>query len=268
VNKIIEIGDAFQDIYHIGTSKRLSPEAPIPVVKIEETLQFDGGAANVRSNLRSLGEDGLMLFKALDAAQNYPLKHRLICDGVQIARWDEQDYSYPFERCDLLPLLDADAVVVSDYGKGAITEEVIQILHDYRGPLFVDTKKDPSRWIGSNAVMFPNLKEYQEFSQFYEWFPRVVLKQGANGLSLLEFGKVVLHRPSRARFVKSVNGAGDTAMAGFIVASLTGADLPWCLEFANCAAALAVESDYTFSPLYEDVIYLMNTFNRQVEGEE
>ena len=59
--KLIVIGDAFIDKYHVGTSHRLSPEAPIPVVGVDYVVEKSGGAANVRENLRSLGEEGLIL---------------------------------------------------------------------------------------------------------------------------------------------------------------------------------------------------------------
>lgn len=250
---IIVIGDAFVDRYHLGTSTRLSPEAPIPVVGIDYTFDIPGGAANVRANLISLGENGKMLFPSLSKPQNYPIKNRLLSSNIQIARWDEKDYCFPFQREDLLPLLEADAIIVSDYGKGSVSKEVIQILRDYRGPLFVDTKKDPTDWIGSNAILFPNLKEYNEFQSSYEWFPQVVLKQGSEGLALVEFGKVVLHRPAMARFVTSVNGAGDTVIAAFVSSFLSGANLDYCLEFANAAAAISVEGEFTTTPQLSQV---------------
>jgi D-glycero-beta-D-manno-heptose-7-phosphate kinase len=250
--KIIVLGDGMVDAYYIGTSSRLSPEAPIPVVTLQEEKFFPGGALNVRENLRSLGEDGMFLFPPRDR-QNFPLKMRLICNGEQVARVDQGDWCNPYLREDLLPLMDADAVVVSDYDKGSISKEVIQILHDYRGPLFVDTKKDPTDWIGSNAVMFPNLKEYREFEDAYGWFSRVVLKQSEKGLAWMEFGKVIIQRPSYVDFVKSVNGAGDSVLAGFVVAWLDGADLPFCLDFANCCAAISCEHDFTYTPTLHEV---------------
>jgi bifunctional ADP-heptose synthase (sugar kinase/adenylyltransferase) len=251
--KIIVLGDAFIDRYVVGSSKRISPEAPIPVVEVEMTLDFPGGAANVRENLRSLGEEGLMLYKAINDPQNYPVKNRLMCGDTQIARWDERDWCEPFTRADLLPLLEADAIIVSDYGKGSVSKEVIQVLRETSLPLFVDTKGDPGGWIGSDAVMFPNLKEYKEFEEKYSWFPKVVLKCGSEGLKLLEYGKVVLSRPAKARFVKSVNGAGDTVLVAFVVALLGGCDLDYCLEFANAAAAIVVEKPFTASVTFEEV---------------
>lgn len=85
--KIIVVGDSFIDRYWVGSTNRISPEAPIPVVEVEYTRDFPGGAANVRENLRALGEDGLLLFKPASSEQNYPIKNRLISNGVQLARW-------------------------------------------------------------------------------------------------------------------------------------------------------------------------------------
>lgn len=265
--RLIVVGDGFIDRYWLGSSTRLSPEAPIPVVKIESTFDLPGGAANVRENIRSLGEEGLMLFKSLSSKQNYPIKNRLICQGEQIGRWDQNDWCEPFGRVDLLPLLDSDAVVVSDYGKGSLGKEVIQNLHDYRGPLFVDTKSNPSDWLGSQAVMFPNLKEWKEFEEIYSWFPQVLLKQGEMGMSWVEYGKVVMTRPSLARYVRSVNGAGDTVIAAFAVASVDGNDLGFCMDFASTAAAISVEHDYTYAPSCQEVIERLSSHQIQFEEE-
>lgn len=252
--KIIIVGDAFIDRYWIGETERVSPEAPIPVVKVAMIKEFPGGAANVRQNLRSLGEDGRLLMKGLSAPQNYPIKNRLMCNDVQIARWDEDDYCIPFSRADLLPLVEADAIIVSDYGKGSLSEEVIQILSEVRVPLFVDTKNDPALWIESDAILFPNLREWKQYSQHYGWMSRVLLKGGAQGLNWVEYGETKLTSPSRAKFVKNVSGAGDTVLAAFVSAYLSGADRDWCLKFANSAAAVAVENEYTYSPTLQETL--------------
>ena len=254
--KILVLGDAFVDTYHLGTTSRLSAEAPIPVVNITGVLEFPGGACNVRENLISLGVDGRYLFQPTSRKVNYPVKNRLIVNDTQVARWDTDDWCSMYQREDLLVLMeDFDAVIVSDYGKGSITKEVIQILWEVTLPVFVDTKQSPVDWIGSEAVLFPNLEEYKRYQKEYDWIGRVVLKRGAEGLSLLEFGSVVLQRPAVARFVRDVNGAGDTVIAAFALALVGGRNIDWCLEFANAAAAVAVEHQFTYAPSLREVEY-------------
>jgi len=249
------MGDAFVDRYHISTSCSLSAEAPIPVCKVGMVKEFHGGALNVKMNLLSLGAEAYYLYPPLPT-QHFPIKNRLMFGDSQLARWDEEDWCPPYQKVDLLTLLDGyDALVVSDYGKGSITKEVIQILRDVSQniPVFVDTKCDPSPWLGSEAILFPNLKEYKQFEQGYGWFPKLVLKKGEEGVSLLEYGTAVLSRPSLVDYVVSVNGAGDTLLAAFVIATLSGSSLNYCLEWSQAAAAVAVENPYTYSPSVEEV---------------
>lgn len=238
--KIIVLGDAFVDTYHTGKVRGISAEAPIPIVDVISKVNLPGGAGNVVMNIDKLGGDVTYLEKL---EQNYPIKNRLMTtEGSQLARWDENDFCWPYEKADLVGLLEADAVIVSDYGKGSINEEVIQLLRQVANamPVFVDTKRDPSPWIGADVTMFPNMEEYKRYESKYEWFPQVVLKRGAAGLAFLEFGSVVYQLPASTTDVKSVNGAGDTVIAAFTLGALAGLSLPECMEFANTAAGLVV----------------------------
>jgi len=250
--RILVLGDGFTDRYHLATSSKLSAEVPIPICKIEGIVDLPGGALNVRENLRSLAVDGRFLVPSGEL--NLPIKNRLMVGDHQIARWDEKDWCTPYIPADLLVLLeDWDAIIVSDYGKGSVSKEVIQILRDLTIPVFVDTKCDPTPWIGSEAVMFPNLAEYKQYEQAYEWFGKVLLKRGKDGLAMVEYGNVVLTRPSVASYVRSVNGAGDTTLAAFVVAVMSGGTLDYCMKYAMAAAAVSVENPLTYAPTEAEV---------------
>ncbi len=241
--KIGVIGDQMIDRYWLGTIGGISAEVPIPVVKVSGKLDYAGGAGNVGANVSALSIQSVEL--PWNPNRTYPIKNRLIANSIQVSRWDEDDYCEPIQLKDLDQFRGVTGLIVADYAKGSITPELIVELKGWSCPIFVDTKRDPSQWIGSEAILFPNLKEYLQFKDKYEWFPRLVLKQSEKGLALMEFGTAVLSRPSLARFVTSVNGAGDTVIAAFAMAFLSGANLDWCLTFANQAAALSVEKPYT-----------------------
>lgn len=254
MSKVAVIGDAFIDVYHTGKVRGMSAEAPIPIVDIISTVQLPGGAGNVTMNVASLGGD---VFYVEKPEQDYPRKNRLMTDeGQQLARWDEKDYCRPYEKVDLVPLIDADAVIVSDYAKGSINEEVIQLLRDVAQvmPVFVDTKSDPAPWIGADVTMFPNMEEYKRYESKYEWFPQVVLKRGAEGLAFLEFGSVVYQLPASATNVRSVNGAGDTVIAAFSLAALAGLSLPESMQFANTAAGCVVSQSFLKRTTTKDAV--------------
>lgn len=241
--KLFVLGDAGIDNYLIGKVRGLSAEAPIPVLDIGEPTWLPGMGANVLGNLQTLGADVEFIW---GEDPNFPIKTRLVtADGHQIARFDKDDYCKPYDRADLLPLIDASGIIVTDYGKGAITDHVAGLLANATAPLFVDTKRDPAPWLQSNAILFPNKAEYEQYKSKYEWFPRVVLKQGAEGISFVEYGKVVATRPAWAKRVNCVNGAGDTVIAAFAMAYLqTKGNINLSLDVANAAAANVVEQDF------------------------
>lgn len=262
--RVAVIGDFMEDRYWIGEAERLSAEVPIPVVKIKEYFWRSGGAGNVAKNLEALGVE----VNWANYGGMLPTKHRLMVGDHQLARWDEYDSCRPWIGA--LPFDGCDAVVVADYAKGAITAEIVEKIKRFEGPIFVDTKCDPSVWSGVATAVFPNLNEYTKYWQSYVTFNGVViLKRGEKGLKLcgLKVDAKGIESPAQARFVRSVNGAGDSVIAAFVYKYLT--DKPniclnsiydanvnfWqsCLDFANTAAACACEAPYTYAPTIEEV---------------
>lgn len=250
------LGDNFIDHYWIGTSIRLSPEAPIPVVKLSEEKVFPGGAGNVCQNLIALGAQGITIYPERPA-----IKNRLYSDTHQLARWDEWDEQEELP-VDKVKEIVADAVIISDYGKGSITYAVIEAIAALNLPTFIDTKRSPREFdVIQNPTFFPNQKEFNEHLQDYRIQPSVILKRGADGIQALEFGKVVQEYPSWAKKVVSVCGAGDTVIAAYVYAYTTW-KLRWddgedpiysALPFANQAAAVVVEKPWTATASIEEI---------------
>ena len=233
------------DRYWLGTADRLSPEAPVPVIKIKAVVSAPGGAANVAANLEALGEQVRTVWGG-----GLPVKNRLMVGDCQLARWDENDWcSAPGSQALEEGLAGAGAVVVSDYRKGTIGPGQIAQILQAKLPLFVDTKDNPADWLGAATVVFPNDKEYAEYQWVYDRFGLVVLKRGSKGMELLSRGERWASAPARATTVRSVNGAGDTVLAGFVSEYLRQGSEPSkanrALGFASMAAAVAVEKPYT-----------------------
>ena len=267
--KVAVVGDFMEDVYWIGEAQSLSAEVPIPVVKVKERKIFPGGAGNVAANLAALGVHCMWF------GNGGPQKNRLMVGDHQLARWDEYDECRPAMGLDRLQD-DFDAIVVSDYGKGSITDHTISCIRVFRDlPIFVDTKRDPSVWSGVATAIFPNAKELDAHMESYVGFNGIVVrKMGAGGLALYPkglryFGETTnpdreICSSSQARFIRSVNGAGDSVLAAFVYAYLRAgekdsimSDCPYkwehILGFANAAAACAVEHPYTYAPTLEEV---------------
>ncbi|HOP87828.1 MAG TPA: PfkB family carbohydrate kinase [Acetomicrobium flavidum] len=288
--KVAIIGDVMIDHYIIGRASRLSPEAPVPVVEVVEEEYRPGGAANVAANVAALGHDALLITpKGADAywsmlesllgrfnvnmctplALDIPTirKTRILARSQQIVRvdWD----SYVDDRyCDIsskllsvLPSLDADVLVLSDYAKGIVSETIAKTCIKWaigRGiPIIVDPKpQHKDRYIGATA-MTPNKTEAELLlgRKFDERFTpgdgarmlRETLAMEAVIVTLGDEGMVLASRDetiyfsARAREVYDVSGAGDTVVASVAVAR--GLGLPWrvACEFATLTAGLVVQ---------------------------
>lgn len=152
--KILVAGDYLLDAYTVGKAHRISPEAPVPVIKVEESKELPGGAGNVVWNLQALGGSSIVLGRVgvdsvgkrlhalLPGSQFYqqsgyptPCKHRIIADHQQVVRVDTETItplSQPLEQKiikDLPDLLEGVSVVaVSDYGKGFLSDNLLRAL--------------------------------------------------------------------------------------------------------------------------------------------
>lgn len=191
--RLLVVGDVMLDKYIWGEVGRISPEAPVPVVRATHQSHQPGGAANVAMNLRRLGaqtevvgftgddEDARLLAEALRLngivtqfaiAEGFPTitKQRILSGRQQMLRLDSErsgarspgDYARLTESI-LQRLPGCDAVVLSDYAKGVLQPEVCQtILQAARGlgiPVLVDPKNaDFSRYRGATTIC-PNLSE-------------------------------------------------------------------------------------------------------------
>ena len=295
--KILVIGDIMLDHYIYGQVERISPDAPIPVVKIEREEYRLGGAANVYQNIIALGgqaylcglvgqdqyeekikireEDDLTCYSI-----NKPttVKTRIIGNGQQqMIRLDREDLN-EINQADFASLKtqidladhqqgDIGLVVVSDYGKGVITAEVMALLWTLGAPIFVDTKRKDVEIFKGIELVKPNFKEAQRISgqqknqdeTFANWaicaadkisqkmFARnVLITMGENGMFLLDREKQpYLIRPDKVLAVKDVLGAGDTVMAAMAVSIMAGNTYYAAAVIANRAAGIAVSKPGT-----------------------
>lgn len=191
--KILVAGDVMLDRYWFGEVDRISPEAPVPVLKVKQVEERPGGAANVARNIAALGaqatllsvvgtdEAGSSLEKLLNEHGNLtPLLHRdrsistiiklrAIARNQQLLRIDfETAPSHEILHAVLadfhmqLPL--ADVVILSDYGKGGLAHivEMIQLAREAGKPVLVDPKGDDYARYRGATLLTPNLKEFRE----------------------------------------------------------------------------------------------------------
>ena len=310
--KILVIGDLMLDQFIWGKVGRISPEAPVPVVEVQREEFFVGGAGNVARNLRSLsasvavmgrvGKDNegqrlLSLLKkekiqtnAILSMPQLPtiIKTRIIAKPQQVVRVDKE-VREPLSEKNLKQagqllanaLTQVDAVIVEDYGKGFVTQALVDELAKQckkrKKIWLVDpNSQNPLNWLGAYAIK-PNrheafseanlaLSEKKETLQkvgqtlLQKWKTQLLLiTLGEQGMQLFEKGKSAYFSPTKAREVFDVSGAGDTAIAAFTLALISGATSIEATEIANHAAGVVVGKLGTATVLPKE---LMESFER------
>lgn len=246
--RVALFGDACTDVYWIGDVKGVSAEAPVPIVKTKERLELPGMARNVGALLSNLG--GVDISYLLPPLP-WPVKNRLVTsDGVQLARWDQDDTCASYSRSSWesfefggMP----DAIIISDYNKGSLDAYAIGRLRYYAEcgtPVFIDSKRDPFIWMGVPATLFPNSPEYAAYAAHYDWMPSVVRKMGAEGMGYQQYGQTLWRQPALATQVRNVCGAGDAVIAAFTWAAVRGYTIGEALQIANATAAQLVSQEF------------------------
>ncbi|MBT8103201.1 MAG: bifunctional D-glycero-beta-D-manno-heptose-7-phosphate kinase/D-glycero-beta-D-manno-heptose 1-phosphate adenylyltransferase HldE [Gammaproteobacteria bacterium] len=282
---VVVAGDVMLDRYLFGSTGRISPEAPVPVVHVHETDDRPGGAANVAVNLSSLGVSTCLVGvvgedRAADSLQAILAERGIVCKfarakdrptitktrvqsrGQQLIRLDEENAASM--RGDAMvkslreSLQGAGAVVLSDYGKGTLSDvqALIKVCREAGVPALVDPKgKDFSRYRGASLIT-PNQTEFEAVTgvcasddelvsharQMIDdlEFAAVLITRSEKGMLLLEAGSEPVFLSTQAREVYDVTGAGDTVIATLAGALASGQDLPSAAALANVAAGLVV----------------------------
>ena len=305
---ILVIGDVMLDRYVIGEVKRISPEAPVPVLAVREEKSVAGGAANVALNLKALGANvetigwfgndkkGDELFDILGRRnigvdQEFRFssaptisKSRVTASNQQICRVDREASTECYSPD--LNLLGkditekvklADAVIISDYGKGFVTNQLLELVSVNAKFLAIDPK--PSRLLqyAKPDLITPNRFEALELAglsrESRDPFPQVnvVLKifeqfaptmlavtLGADGMLLAEDGEIDKIIPTSAQEVFDVSGAGDTVIAALTLGLVAGKDFQNAAEFANLAAGVVVGKVGTATVSPEEILSLVD----------
>tara|TARA_B110000196_G_scaffold318763_1_gene334892 strand:+ start:201 stop:1106 length:906 start_codon:yes stop_codon:yes gene_type:complete len=290
---ILLVGDFMIDHYVTGTSNRMSPEAPVPVVIPKEEYSIPGGAGNVAMNLRAMGANvvclgvvgddiwGEVLLSTLknedinvdniDIIKNHPttLKQRIYSDGKQIARIDTEkilDWRFKISEYNLD---NYDACIVSDYNKGVIKDTNIDT-----NILIVDPKKNDFSVYENANIITPNLNELQKATKIQiqdsqsivdactqlirkHNFNYIVAKRGAEGMTIVGKDNFVKHVEAHCVESPDVTGAGDTVIAALSIAYAKTQDIEFSVNFANSAAAIAVSKSGTATAELEEIDKLL-----------
>jgi rfaE bifunctional protein, domain I len=295
--RVLVIGDIIVDHFLWGTASRISPEAPVPVVNVHREDFLLGGSGNVLRNIVSLGGHGTLCGIVGDDAMGRKVvelveqlgvsteglvtgkrpttvKTRVLAQRQQIVRFDREQTGVPSKHSldALLQYLERslhtfDAVMVSDYAKGMVNEQLMvrlhQLLHTVRSrelrplPLIVDPKPaNIHRFIGA-TVITPNHHEAMQIAGLQIEDERslmaaarhirddigcgaVLITRGEAGMALLQGDDELIAIPTTAKEVYDVTGAGDTVAATLSLVLAAGYSMREAAVLANHAAGIVV----------------------------
>lgn len=317
--RVLVLGDVMLDQFIWGSVARISPEAPVPVVDFERESFMPGGAANVARNLTALNVTAELFgaigndtaaeqLKKLLAEQNIgsaglvanPARHtsvktRIVAHKQQVVRIDREtrDGLDAKLTSKLLAAVKAqlsktDAVIVGDYGKGVVTQpllnEVKSLCRERGIWLSLDPKPVHQLNLAGLSLITPNRKETFELANLpdetrnadplddknlmlaadrllNELRPAVLLiTLGELGMLLCQRGQKPFHIPTVAQEVFDVSGAGDTVIATFTLAIAAGASPLDAAILANHAAGIVVGKVGTATTTPEE---LLNSFHHR-----
>lgn len=289
-SRVLIIGDIMLDQYQKGVVERISPEAPVPIVKVTDQSFKIGGAGNVAQNVATLGgkptlislcgedaygrnlreictELGVECSLITSQFRETTLKTRIIAAHQQMLRVDRET-DRPLDSLEFSKLTEAvdaridqfDTVILSDYGKGVISEKFLAWFHGRRKPgqkVILDPKTCNFPHYSGLYGMTPNTKEASEGAEMpiktradiieagkkiirERSLQTLVITLGADGMAVFLPGLGVFHLPTMAKKVFDVTGAGDTVIAVIALGLSSGLDLLSASILANCAAGLVV----------------------------
>ena len=298
--RIAVVGDVMVDRYVYGKVERISPEAPVPINKVDRMTSVLGGAANVAANLAHLdcnvylagliGDDAnggllksLLAEGGIDSSglitrddHATTTKMRILGARQQMARLDFEEITSftEQERAELQGWLDdriaagLDGLVLSDYNKGVLTDEVAKLLisgaNKANIPVLVDPKgSDWTKYSGADFVT-PNMKELSQCIGYdvpndteavveaarkvlerYH-FGNLMITRSEMGITLVSKDGKVWNNPATSQEVFDVSGAGDTVAAAFIAAVGGKLSIRTALNIANAAAGIVVAKVGTY----------------------
>jgi len=248
---VLLIGDACEDIYHYGYCDRLSPEAPVPVLKHKYSSSRDGMCLNVRNNLiafdisvRSLTNKRMIKKQRfVDLKTKQHLLRTDFGENLQLTPCTELE----LER---VTFDDLDAIVISDYNKGFINKDNVDIIlakaRDRNLDVFVDSKKNDLS-LFEDCIIKINQIEHNKVKKFPKKY-QLIVTSGEKGAS---WNNKTF--PTERCDVFDVCGAGDTFMAALVSEYLKTRSFEKSIKFANKCSRLVVQKFGTYTLTKEDV---------------
>lgn len=240
--RVLLIGDSCEDEYIYGKCERISPEAPIPILRYSRNETKVGMAGNVYLNLKSFGIDVTFLTNV-----ERIVKTRFIDEitNLQVLRIDNEEKIKPL----ILPVVtdNFDAVIISDYDKGYVTElKLLEIVKGTNIPTFVYSKKKflPNE---ENCFVVMNEFEYEKLNDNC-YIDNLIITKSSGGCIY----KNTLYQGEKIK-VSNTIGTGDIFLSSFVYGYLKYKNISRALLLANEASSISAQKLETYVLTQEDI---------------
>lgn len=236
-NKVLVIGELCTDVFKYGITNRKSPEGNGPVFIPTNIVESNGMAGNTAMNLKAMGLDVDTHF---DNGSITKTRYVNRDTNELYLRVDENDVTDRIDIYDLPDLVIYDAVIISDYCKGFLTEEDINRIASMHKLVILDTKKKLGDWCKNISFIKINRLEWEHNNDVIrdnDWlFNKIIC-------TLDKTGTAYKHTTYPVKPIENadVSGAGDTFVAGFVVRYLDSEDIGVSIDWANYCAGEVVK---------------------------
>ncbi len=241
--KILVIGDSCFDVYTYGHTLRLAPEGPAPVFNPVRQVTTGGMALNVKRNIEAIGA------RADLVTQNETIfKERFVDERTNslLLRVDNNDSASRIQKSVIQSIknnhymgISYDAIIVSDYCKGFLTEEDIDEISLNNFNVFLDTKKILGEWCKYVSFIKINHVEYDRTKHTIDElgiYDKMIITRSDEGC---EFNNVLY--PVEKVNIKDVSGAGDTFISGLVCEYVASKNIINAIKFAQECATIVVQ---------------------------
>lgn len=237
--RFLVIGDSCVDIFRYGKVNRLAPEAPVPIIIPENETSTPGMAGNVVRNIEALGHK-VDFITNVDEIK----KIRYVCSKYNhlLLRVDENDSCQPVTQkiLDRIKWSNYDAIIISDYCKGFLSEQDIEWISTQHHLVFLDTKKILGDWAHEVDFIKINYSEYENNSYVLSkdniLADKTIVTKGKHGCTYQK-----IDYPTKEVSVKDVSGAGDTFLAGLVVEYARSRNIKSAIDFAQECTTIVVQ---------------------------
>jgi D-beta-D-heptose 7-phosphate kinase/D-beta-D-heptose 1-phosphate adenosyltransferase len=241
--KILVIGDSCTDVFTYGSNFRLAPEGPVPVFVPIRNSSNGGMALNVKANIEAIGS-----YSFLITQEEKITKTRFVDDRTNylMLRVDTNDKASKISkniirkiRNNFFENIFYDAIVISDYCKGFLSEEDIKEISIHNKNIFLDTKKILSDWCKNVSYIKINHVEYERTLHTIEKLDiidKLIITRSQEGCEFQ--GKIY---PVDKVEIKDVSGAGDTFISGLVCEFIRTKDIERAIKFAQYCASIVVQ---------------------------